>query len=169
MYSLNAPVPSAVARIARELAAELPEARARARGDHTLLVKRLGEGTDGRPDHLVSRAREALAGTDPFEVRVTGVGCFEEPETGTGPVVYLAVESPALEALHRRLCETFEPVAHLEDEAYVPHVTVARGGTLANARDLLDRSIQPVSVEVSELVVRDARREFEAARIPLPR
>lgn len=168
MYSLNAPVPSAIARLALDLAEDLPGARPRARSDHSLLVKRLGTGEDGRAHHLVSRAREALAGAAPFDVVVTGVDCFEEPQTGTGPVTYLAVESPALTSLHRDLCAVFEPLAHLEGDAYVPHVTIARGGDLAAARRLSEREIAPLAFVVDDLLLWDARREVAAARFSLP-
>jgi len=168
VYSLNVPVPTAVARLAGELARELPGARARARGEHSLLLKRLGPGDGGAIDHLVERARTAIAGTEPFAVRVDGVDYFAEPETGTGPVVYLTVESPPLVALHRRLCDAFDPVAHLEGEAYVPHVTIARGGEVAAAERLAGRSIEPRSFEVTELVVWDAERSLPTTRLSLP-
>lgn len=168
MYSLNVQVPAPVARLASALARELPGARARTRDEHSLLVKRLG-GRDGfEADRLPSRVRDAIAGTPPFEVATTGVAVFEEPETGTGPVVYLAVESPELVALHRRLCEEFEPVAHLEGEAYVPHVTIARGGEIEAARQLAEREVGPVSFEVTELVIWDAERSLPTTRFPLP-
>ena len=123
MYSLNAPVPSAVARLASGLAADLLEATVRER--HTLVVKRLG-GDD--PSGLSAAVRRVVAGTDPFPARVTGVDVFDDPPAGEAPVAYLRVESPGLERLHRRLCERFDPVDGIEADGYVPHVTVARGG-----------------------------------------
>lgn len=168
MYSLNAPVPPAVARLAADLAGDLPDARARTRGEHTLLVKRLGEDRDGQIDPIVARVREALAGVAPFEVRVTGIDWFPAPETGTAPVVYLAVESRQLERLHRRLCDVFEPVPHLEGDEYVPHVTIARGGDAEAARRLAGRSIEPRTVTVDELVVWDAHRDVATTRFSLP-
>lgn len=168
MYSLNVPAPAGVARLASELARDLPGARARARDEHTLLVKRLGGSRGDEAVRLPSRVREAIAGTPPFEVTTTGVGVFEEPVTGTGPVVYLAVESPELVALHERLCEEFEPVAHLEGETYVPHVTIARGGDLAAAERLARRDVERVTFEVSELVIWDAERSLPTTRFSLP-
>ncbi len=168
MYSLNVQVPAPVAKLASDLARELPGARARTRDEHTLLIKRLG-GQDGfEAERLPSRVREAIAGTAPIQVAVTGVDVFEEPETGTGPVVYLAVESPGLVALHERLCAVFEPVEHLEGEGYVPHVTIARGGELAAARQLAEREVEQVTFEVSELVIWDAKRSVPTTRFSLP-
>jgi len=123
VYSLNAPVPSSVARLASGLAADLLSATVRER--HTLVVKRLGDGDAGT---LADRVRSVVAGTDPFEARTTGVGAFDDPPTGEAPVAYLRVESPGLERLHRRFCERFDPVDGIEADGYVPHVTVARGG-----------------------------------------
>lgn len=167
MYSLNAPVPSRVARLASDLARDLPSARARTRDEHSLLVKRLGTGTEADPGRLAAMAREALAGAAAFDVAVTGVDFFESPPAGTGPVVYLAVESPELVALHRHLCETFEPVSHLEGDSYVPHVTIARGGTVAAAERLAARDIDRVTTAVDELVVWDARHSLPTTRIGL--
>ena len=123
MYSLNAPVPASVARLASGLAADLLDASVRQR--HTLVVKRLGEDD---PGGLADAARAVVAGTDPFPARVTGVGIFRDPPSGAAPVAYLKVESPGLRRLHRRLCERVDPVEGIEGDDYVPHVTVARGG-----------------------------------------
>jgi 2'-5' RNA ligase len=123
VYSLNAPVPTSIARLASGLAADLLDATVRER--HTLVVKRLG---DDDPEQLADTVRDVVADTDPFPARVTGVEVFRDPPRGTAPVAYLRVESPGLEALHRRLCERFDAVEGIEGDDYVPHVTVARGG-----------------------------------------
>jgi len=166
VYSLNVPVPGPVGELASELARELPAARARVRGEHTLCVKRLvGDGTYAR---LETKAREALAGQPPFRARLAGVSYFADVPTGTAPVVYLAVESPELERLHRRLATTFEPVEGIEGDAYVPHVTVARGGSLARARALAEREIEPVGWTVDALVFWDGERKQPVSRVSLP-
>lgn len=167
MYSLNVPVPSRVGALATELGRELPRARIRERGDRTLVVKRLSDG-DGDYHRLEARARDALAGAPPFEVRVDGIGLFEEAVTGTSPVVYLAVESPELERLHHRLCDVFEPVEEIEGEAYTPHVTVARGGDLDRARALADREIEPIEWTASRLEFWDAERGLSVSSVSLP-
>lgn len=168
MYSLNAPVPPAIARLAIDLAAGLPGANPRTRGEHTLLVKRLGADGEGALDHRIERVRETLSGVEPLEVRIAGVDWFPEPETGTGPVVYLAVESPALVEVHRALCEVIDPVAHLEGEEYVPHITIARGGDREAAERLTEREIDPRTYTVDELVVWDAHRDVATTRFSLP-
>jgi len=168
VYSLNVPVPSAVACLATDIARELPGARSRRRGEHTLVCKRLD--TDG-PDaagRLDARVRETLAGTPPFAARVTGVDQFETAVTGPSPVVHLAVESPGLRAVHERLCEAFDPIEGLEGEAYVPHVTVARGGDPERAAAVCDREIDPVEWTVDELQVYDPERNQRVSRLSLP-
>ena len=168
MYSLNVSLPSSVTALAGDVARDLPRAEARPRGEHTLVVKRLGSGDHADYARLEARARDALRGTDPFDVRVTGVEQFETAVTGPSPVVYLAVESAGLRALHDRLCTAFDPVSEMEAEAYVPHVTVARGGDPAAADRLTDRSIAPVEWTVEELVFFDARRGESVSRVALP-
>lgn len=160
MFSLNVPVPDRVARLAAGLAADCRTATVRTR--HSLVLKRLGEGAHRA---LAARAREALAGTTPFAVRVTGLGAFERPPSGAAPVVYLAVESPALVGVHDRLCRTFEPVPGLEGDAYVPHVTVARGG---DARDVLDADVEPREWTVDRLVVWDGTYDEPIESVSLP-
>jgi len=168
VYSLNVPVPGEVARLAAALARDLPGARERERGSHSLVLKRLG-GED-RPDfhRLAARARETLAGAPAVQARVSGVGVFADPPVGAAPVVYLAVESPGLEGLHARLCEVFDPVPGLEGEGYVPHVTVARGGSPEVAAAVAERAVDPVTWTVDELVFYDAGRGETAGRVSLP-
>jgi 2'-5' RNA ligase len=165
VYSLNVPVPSAVARLAGDIARELPGARARARGEHTLVCKRLPADDY---HHHEARARETLAGTAPFQARVTGLAQFAEAVTGPSPVVYLAVESPELRRVHERLCEAFDPLPDLEGEAYVPHVTVARGGSPERAREVCERELDPVEWTVSSLEFRDAERDQAVSTVSLP-
>jgi 2'-5' RNA ligase len=168
VYSLNVPVPAEVARLASDLARELPEARARERGEHTLGVKRLVTTTEQPYSRLENRVRELVTGQPAFELRVTGVDLFREAPVGLSPVVYLTVESPALVALHRKLATTFDPLDGIEGDAYTPHVTVARGGSVELAERLTDRPIDPISWEVTELVFWDAERAQPISRLSLP-
>ncbi len=168
MYSLNVSLPSSVTALAGELARELPRAQARPRGQHTLVVKRLGGGDHAAYARLEAQARDAVRGTDPFAVRVTGIEQFERAVTGPSPVVYLAVESPGLQALHERLCASFDPVPDMEGDSYVPHVTVARGGDPAAASRLTERALDPIQWRVEELVFFDAERGQPVSRVALP-
>ena len=164
MYSLNVPVPSHVAALAAQIAAQIPGARPRRRGEHTLVVKRLGT-TD--PHRLSARAREAVSGVQPFEIRVDRVEQFSAPPTGSAPVVYLAVDSREIAALHERLLAEFSPAEEIEGAAYVPHVTVARGGD----EDVVEQAtgaVEPVAWTVTELVVWDGTYQEPIERIALP-
>jgi len=165
VYSLNAPVPSAVGRLATSLGSRLADARVRPRGEHTLVCKRLG---DGDYHDIEARARDALRGAPAVEARVASVGVFGRPATGPAPVVYLAVESPGLVDVHRRLCDAFDPVDGLEGDDYVPHVTVARGGSHELAGRLLDADFDPIEWTVSELRFYDAERGESVSRVSLP-
>lgn len=168
MYSLNIPVPTAVATLAGELTRELPGARARPRGEHTLGVKRLGVGKDVAYSRLETQVRELLAGQPAFQVRVTSIEYFPDAPRGPSPVVYLAVDSPPLVELHRKLADIFEPIEGIEGEGYVPHVTVARGGSPEMATRLAQREIEPIRWDVTELVFWDAERNQPVSRLSLP-
>lgn len=160
MYSVNVPVPREATRLAVGLAATCVTATPR-RG-HTLVVKRL---PDDPFAEMARRARDALAGTPPFAVRITGVDLFRDPPSGEAPVAYLAVESPELRRVHRALCEVFDPVAGFEGDDYDPHVTIARGGDAAR---LLDAEIEPVEWSVERLALWHPGRELEVETVSLP-
>lgn len=180
VYSLNVPVPGRVAARAGDLAAELSSSRGprgltddtwRIRDGHTLVLKRLTDPAGGDASrtryHLDARVRDALAGTDPFEARVSRADYFAEATSGSSPVLYLAVESAGLERLHDRLVETFGPLDGVEGPEYVPHVTVARGGALATAERVAG-PVGPVEWTVSELILWSADDGEVTGRIPLP-
>nr|WP_221625752.1 2'-5' RNA ligase family protein [Halobellus ruber] len=170
---MNVPVPGEIRRVAGDLHPELVRFD-RNRERHTLLAKRFDTALDDDADSL-PRLRERLrpllrrsAPADGIDLRVTGLDYFERPTRGPGPVVYLAVESPGLRALHRRLCDAFGTVAGMEGDDYVPHITLARGGSVADAADLVERrSIDPVAWTAGELRIHDSRYREDAARLPL--
>jgi len=167
VYSVNVPVPGRV----RALAADLEPALtgfAQVRRDHTLVCKRLGSPAPHEVPAINERARAALAGHPPFEAAVTGVDAFLDPTAGSAPVVYLAVESPGLRAVHARLVEEFGAAPDLEGEEYVPHVTLARDGDRELAERVLDRDVGPVTWTVRELAFWDARRDGRAGTVSLP-
>lgn len=168
MYSLNVPVPGAISAIAWELRSSLTGFE-RLRDELTLVVKRLEARSAGEFAADERAVREALAGTDPFEIAVTGLDLFTDPPAGPDPVVYLAVESPGLRALHRELVERFGPVGAIEGAAYAPHITLARGATDPEAVETaLAAEIGEHRWTVDRLVFWDARRELPAGEVALP-
>lgn len=141
---MNLRVPPAVERLADRLHPKLtPFEQVRER--HTLVVKRIEADTwrEGRGG-VRERLRRVLDRTEPFPLRIDGVDYFADPPDGRGPVVYLTVESEGIQQLHRRLCQEFPVVDDLEGENYVPHVTLARGGSTADAERVAGTEIEPV-------------------------
>lgn len=168
MFSLNVPVPAAVARLASEVAADWPSATPRTREEHTLVLKRLGSADRTEFSRLRARTRAALAGAAPFAVRVARIDQFRTVPAGEAPVVYLAVDGDELRGLHERLVTEFGAVAGLEGPDYVPHVTIARGGDPSVADRLVEREVDPIEWHVEELRYHDARRGVTAGRLSLP-
>ncbi|SDL91501.1 2'-5' RNA ligase [Halogranum gelatinilyticum] len=170
MYSLNVPVPGAVQRLAAELHPRLT-AFETVRERYTLVVKRLGDAGEPTAATALPRLREQLRGpladVAPFDARITGIDYFERPTRGTGPVVYLAVDSPALAALHERLCNEFDPIDGLEGEDYVPHVTLARGGSVADAEALAALDVEETTWTVRKLDLWTTEFRESAATIRL--
>lgn len=159
MYSLNVPVPVTISRLARGVASECITATPRDR--HTFVIKRLGAD---RPSHLSDRLRRILSGQAPFSASVTGIDVFDTPTAGTGPVAYLAIESPDVIQMHNELSEHFEPIEGIEGEDYVPHITIARGG---DADKLRNRHLSDVFT-VESLQIWAAKYEEPVERLALP-
>lgn len=165
MYSLNVSVPGSVTRLAADLHPHFAPFE-RVRDRHSLVVKRFGD--EDTVPRLRERLRVALEGTPPFETRTSGIDTFKEPIAGPGPVVYLAVESPGLLALHERLVESFGAVAEFEGPDYVPHVTLARDGPPDAVDRLTSLDVEPIAWTVRELDLWDSRYGEVAASIRLP-
>jgi 2'-5' RNA ligase len=164
VYSLNVPAPGRVKRLAADLHPRLVGFE-RVRERHSLVVKRFAAEDYNR---LYERARRALAGTPAVEARATTIDSFDDPVRGPGPVVYLAVESPGLFAIHERLVEAFGAIPDLEGPDYVPHVTLARGGSAEQVQELRALDIEPVEWTVSELVFYDAVHDERVSTVSLP-
>jgi 2'-5' RNA ligase len=167
VYSLDVPVPGGIERLAATLHPHLVGFD-RVRERHTLVCKRF-ETADADPNRLFERVRRALAGAPAIEARTAGIDWFAEPVRGPGPVVYVAIESPGLHDLHRRLVAAFDPIPDLEGDDYVPHVTLARGGPVERAHELASVEFEPTEWTVSELVLHDGRHGERVASLSLPR
>ena len=164
VFSLNVPVPGRVKRLAAELHPRLAGFE-RVRERHSLVCKRFDSENY---DRLSERVRRELDGTTPIEARATAIGLFEEPVRGPGPVIYLAVTSPGLVAIHERLVDAFGAIAGLEGDDYVPHVTLARGGSVDRAEALRAHAIDPIEWTIGELSFHDATHDERAGVLPLP-
>lgn len=168
MYSLNVPVPGAIAELAGQLRPRLLGFET-VRDRQTLVLKRLGDLDHASFPPVEKAVRRALDGAPSVEAAVTGIEVFREPISGPAPVVYLAVDSPGLVRLHHRLADVVDPVEGLEGPDYVPHITLARGGDPEVDVDrLLDVEIDPVSWTVTRLEFWDATHEQPAGKIALP-
>jgi len=182
VFSLNVPLSPAVDRLADDLHPKRKGFDA-VRERRTLVCKRFGvddvrdpdgdadrtPARDDALDRLRGRLSHPLAGTDPFEVAVTGVDVFDAPASGSRPVVYLAVESEGLVRLHRRLCAAFGAVDGIEGDDYVPHVTLARGGNPepGAVAGLMDAAFEPIRWRVHALDVWDPEYREVAATVDL--
>ncbi|EMA66074.1 hypothetical protein C461_12908 [Halorubrum aidingense JCM 13560] len=113
--------------------------------------------------------RRSVSRTGPFEVAVVGIRTFDVPASGSRPVVYLAVESDALVRLHRRLCAVYGAISGIEGDAYVPHVTLARGGNPdpGVVADLVAADVEPIRWRVHALDLYDPEYREVAATIDL--
>lgn len=164
MDSLNVPVPAVVRREIEALRPALSGFDS-VREQPTLVAKRFSGSVPTAA--IESEVRLVLTDVTPFEVRLDGVGSFEQPVSGPGPVAYLAVESPGLVELHGQLVETFGAVEGVEGDQYVPHITLARGGEAGELARLETVSVDRVSWTVTELWFWDAREEARTGRAAL--
>ncbi|GAB7009770.1 2'-5' RNA ligase family protein [Halorubrum trueperi] len=195
MFSLNVPLPPAVGHFADDLHPKLTGFDS-VRDRHTLVCKRFGvedvpdhafvgdrdgggtadlPGSDARPSKsdalaaLRENLRSSLSGIGPFDVAVTGAETFDAPASGSRPVVYLAVESDDLGRVHRRLCAVYGAIEGIEGDAYVPHVTLARGGNPEPGvvADLVAAEFEPIRWRVHALDLYDPEFREVAATIAL--
>ncbi len=164
MFSLNVPAPGRVERLAAELHPRLAGFE-RVRERHSLVCKRF---ECEEYDRLAERVRWVLDGAPAVVARVTGIETFDDPVRGPGPVVYLAIESPGLVAIHERLVEEFGALAALEGDEYVPHITLARGASTDRIESLLTLAIEPIEWTVSELYFYDATHDERVSTLSLP-
>ncbi|MEA1931483.1 MAG: 2'-5' RNA ligase family protein [Euryarchaeota archaeon] len=173
MFSLNVPVPGQVARLAGDLHPQLVGFDQQ-REQHTLVVKRFDESAlrASQPEvqlaTLQQQLPQELTGTPAFEAAVRELDFFAEPARGDGPVVYLAVDSPGLQELHAELVDAYGAVDGLEGDDYVPHVTLARGGSVADAERVAEMGVESVSWTASELTIWDSRYREPVSRYSLP-
>ncbi|XVH32821.1 2'-5' RNA ligase family protein [Haloferacaceae archaeon DSL9] len=173
MFSLNIPLSGAVRRCVAELHPQLL-AFDRLRERQTFVVKRFPEsvfddaGMAPSVASLRQLLRPVLRGAPAFAVRVDRIDYFAEPVRGPGPVVYLGAESPGLDRLHGRLVDAFGAIDGLEGDAYVPHITLARGGDRAAAERLSSRPIEPIEWSVSRLDIWDSTYRERTGSIDLP-
>lgn len=167
MISLNVPVPGQVKRIANSLGPALT-AFDSVTDTHTLVCKRFGNLPATDPVRVETRVRDRLRGTPPFEIRLDGLGVFTHPVTLPAPVLYLAVESAGLVDIHESLVQEFGAVDGLEQDAYTPHITLARGATPETACRIAARSIPPVEWTVNELWLWAAESDTRISTLSLP-
>lgn len=168
MYSLNVPIPGAVSSQVWDLRSTLAGFD-RLRDELTLVLKRLDARSAGEFAAVERAMRQELSGVAPFEAEIDGVDVFEDPPAGPAPVIYLAVESPRLEALHEELVDRFGAVGAIEGEAYVPHITIARGeGDIDGLEEHGIGELDGYGWTVDRLEFWDARRELPAGDVGLP-
>ncbi len=168
MYSLNAPAPSAVDTIFERFRESL-QAFDVVRTSPTLLVKRFGPRSLADLSTLEGSLDDALSGWGPIEARANEIDAFLDPPDGPAPVVYLAIDSPGLEALHRHLVAEFGVGPEvIEGDQYVPHITLARGGHRTDLRSLTSASIDPIRWTIEELHLRDVTYDQPARQFHLP-
>ena len=163
MYSLNVPVPGAVAERAWSIRSQLL-AYEQLRDEFTLVLKRLPFESGIAVDSAIPDIRSQLESVDPFTVEITGIGQFETPPAGPAPVIYFAISSPAMHRIHTRFVEYYGAVEEIEGTAYQPHITLARGGDVT----MPDIDFEPISWTVDRLIVWDSRRALPAAEFALP-
>lgn len=165
MYSLNVPVPGAIAERAWALRSQLLDFE-QLRDELTLVIKRLPVESGIELDSELPSIRDTLSGVDPFPVSLTGIDTFCTPPAGSAPVVYFVVESPAIHSIHERFIQEYGVVPDIEGEAYTPHITLARGG--GQSTDITAIELEPITWTVDRLLVWDSKRSLPAAEFALP-
>ena len=111
----------------RELASTAQEVKWVEEDNLHVTLKFLGQ-VDEREVHTVCRlAQEAVAGQDPFEMTVAGIGAF--PNANRPRVIWAGVTAggPELIRIHANLEQALRAQGYpREDRPYTPHITLGR-------------------------------------------
>lgn len=159
MYSLNVPIPPAI-RACRDERSGALEPFETVREPLTLVVKRFGDRSPEALSALEGRLRSRLSTQGPISARIDRIDSFSQPAGGPAPVIYLAVDSPQLEAMHRELVDRYGTAdIDIEGAGYVPHVTLARGGPMASVDALVGALEEPITWEIDTLELWSVRYE----------
>jgi 2'-5' RNA ligase len=103
-----------------------------------------GGGTIRDPRALAAHLEDLAETLEPFELRITGIDVFHEPQRA----VYLAVEPTAeLTRIHRSVHQVLEQhcealVELYRPESWVPHITVAMGDL---SQENFERALEDLS------------------------
>ena len=157
-----------VAQHIANLKEALPDARASwaREGNIHLTVKFLGEISRTSVANLSNAASRAVAGIEPFSIRLEHTGVFPNQRQPRVLWIGLTDSSGRLGELHKRLEEEAAKEGFKrESRPFHPHLTVARLRQAANARTLAEAHQQlefnAAEIQVSELVV--IRSELSSA------
>ncbi len=126
---LNAELKAALADLQGQLRRAWPGADVRwvdPSGIH-LTLKFLGEVGANKVDAVVRALAEAVAGVEPFELKLEGLGCF--PSERRARVVWVGVKEPTgrLARLQRQVEVSLEGLGFApEGREFVPHITLGR-------------------------------------------
>lgn len=104
-----------------------------------LTLKFLGDQDEKKIERLCSSLRDSLHGTEPFDIRVEGVGAF--PDIRHPKVVWLGVKDPKpLIELANKVDSAVKAMKlKSDDKRFSPHITIGRVNGRADLDDFFGR------------------------------
>lgn len=168
MYSLNVEAPPAAYKIQSDYADILERFEVQ-RETLTLLLKRFGPRSLADLSTLEDSIEDVLRSWGPIQARIDRFDVFADPISDTGPVIYLSVESPGVNALHRELVGAFGVADdRLEGDAYTPHITLARRGDRTDIAALTGTTLEPIDWTIETVQLWDATYDESITTYSLP-
>lgn len=110
----------------------------------------IGEGGEAMTSALADRTEILAEETDPFQIRLSGLGLFPEAV----PVLYLAVQPSAeLAIMQQATCQALENVGmpvrpYYSVERWIPHVTLASGMVTSEELDAVCSQMPAKGIEL---------------------
>ena len=107
-----------------------------------LTLKFLGDQDEKKIERLCSSLRDSLHGTEPFDIRVEGVGAF--PDIRHPKVVWLGVKDPKpLIELANKVDSAVKAMKlKSDDKRFSPHITIGRVNGRADLDDFFGRGMR---------------------------
>ena len=136
--SVDIPLTDAIDEVLREMK-RTDNVRPVPREQIHLTLKFLGNQDERKIDKLCSSLRDALQGTEPFDIVVEGVGGF--PDTKHPRVVWLGVKDPKpLIELANKVDSAVKAMRLKSyDKRFSPHITIGRINGRADLDDFFSR------------------------------
>lgn len=126
------------------------------RGQIHLTLKFLGHTPPENVDEINSVINRVVSNHDPFDLTVSGTGCFPDPKRPRTLWLGLNGDTESLKSLVNEINKELDPLGFpAESEEFIPHITVARikypPQWTPDISSFLQTTFEPISMTVNRV------------------